>query len=1082
MANRIGVAPALEPHSASHCRFVAWRFVAQLICVALALFAFNSLRAQAPATGIIEGRVQNVDAARYLNNARVRVVGTSLETLTNELGEYRLTNVPAGQATLEVFYTGLATRHIPVTVSAGVVTQQDVELTADEANRVVKLSQFVVQSERETDAAAIAVNEQRFAVNRKDVVSTDAFGEINQGNIGEFVKFLPGVSLDVKDGNTPSGIMIRGFDPNYTNVTMDGGQMASTIIANTQTSSRQFVLEGMNINNISRIEVTKLPTPDMMANVLGGQVNFVTKSAFERVRPELRASVYLSANEKALDFHKTPGPFEDSTYKVRPSFDFQYVNPVSRRFGYVVTGQYSSQFYLQNKSVQGFRFTGAANQEGANPSRAVTVADPYVQSIATSFAPNRSDRTSGGVTFDFKPFDHSVVKLSAQASEQKQQQSSRTQTYNVGSNTPIDWNMHNTFGNASGGSVGLSTSFQERHALTRTLGGSWDFRANDWNIELAGTYSNSNNRTRDIAKGFFRAISVSLPGVARVNLHDIDPTTASFGQAEVFDSTGKRIDELNLANWRLTQANNASEPLNATDDVSEGRLNITRLMYLGKIPFSIKFGGAVNNVKRDLQYQPFALNFVGPDGVQNSADDTLGSYVSQGDLGVSPGFGRPAPQWPDVFSIYRTLGQHPEWWQQTPSQAGDLVRNTAIRSPWFHERITAGYIMGDTKLIHGRLRLVGGVRYELTQDEGRGYRQNGDAVYVHDAQGHIVYTITNPTTGAKTPVLRTDIGPPGSGTYNSVLYTYRGYYNSRDYHYYHPSVAGTFNLTDNLLLRAAYAKTIGRPNLSDIVPNLFVGENADFGVQGKSSADIPGFITGSNTNLRPWTAKNYDYSIEYYMPHNGKVVFNVFRKDISDFQSTTFQTADQALLDELGVGSEALGYRYTRTINIGDARITGWEADLSFPLANLAEIRPLIGKSWLKHFTITGNLTHLDLSGSRITSRDWKRYIPRSRNIGLHFISTKFSARALLNWRGKMLRDTSSSFSGANEYIRARYQLDASAEYTFTKHWSAFFAVRNLLNAKSEWEVSGPLAPSWATLTNVEDYGAQYSLGVRATF
>ncbi len=1063
---------------------MAWRFAAQVCCAALALFALRPTQAQTTGTGTIQGRVQNVDAARYLNNARVRVMGTTFETLTNEFGEYRLTNVPAGPQTLDVFYTGLASRKIAVTVPPGGVAQQDVELTADEANRVVKLSQFVVQSDREMDAAAIAVNEQRFAASRKDVVSTDAFGEINQGNIGEFVKFLPGISLDVKDGNTPSGIMIRGFDPNYTNVTMDGGQMASTIIANTQTSSRQFVLEGMNINNVARIEVTKLPTPDMMANVLGGQVNFVSKSAFERVRPELRVSAYLSGNEKALSLSKSPGPFDSETYKVLPSFDIQYVNPVSKRFGYVVTGQYSSQFYLQNKSVQGFRFSGNANPAGTTPTRAVTVTDPYIQSLATSFAPNRSDRTSGGVTLDFKPWDHSVIKLSAQASLQKQQQSSRTLTYNVGGNTPIDWNQHNTFGNATGGSVGISTSFQERHALSRTLSAAWDFRTNDWIVETAGTYSNSNNRTRDIAKGFFRSISVTLPGVSRINLHDIDSSTASFGAADVFDNAGNRIDERSLANWRLTQANNASEPLNATDDVSEGRVNITRHLRLGQIPLSVKFGGLVNNVKRDLEYQPFALNFVGPDHVQNTADDSLGNYVSAGDLGVSPGFGRPAPEWPDVFAIYRTLGQHPDWWQQTPSQAGDLVRNRAIRSPWFHERITAGYIMGDTKLLHGRLRLVGGVRYELTEDEGQGFRQNGDAVYVHDAQGHVVYTITNPTTGARTPVVRTDIGPSGSGTYNSVLYTYRGYSNARDYHYYHPSAAATFNLTDNLLLRAAYAKTIGRPNLSDIVPNLFVGENVNFGVSGQTSSSIPGFITGANTNLRPWTAKNYDYSIEYYLPHNGKLVFNVFRKDITDFQSTVTQIADQALLDQLGVGSDALGYQYTRTINIADARITGWEADLSFPLANLSEIPALssLGKSWLRYFTVTGNLTHLDLSGSRITSRDWKRYIPRSRNLGLHYVAHKFSARALLNWRGKMLRDTSSAFTGANEYIRARYQLDASAEYTLTKHWSTFFAVRNLLNAKSEWEVSGPAAPSWAYLTNVEDYGAQYSLGVRATF
>src|SRR5262245_51645601 len=181
-------------------------------------------RAQTAATGAIEGRAQSAASGNYLTNARVRVSGTNLEAFTNSYGEYRLAGVPAGPAGLEVFYTGLATQKLAITVTANGTAQQDVALRelGDRGlgGDTVMLQQFVVQSQRETDAASIAINEQRFAPNRKDVISTDAFGDINQGNIGEFVKFIPGVSLDVKDGNSPSGIMIRGFDTNYTNVTM----------------------------------------------------------------------------------------------------------------------------------------------------------------------------------------------------------------------------------------------------------------------------------------------------------------------------------------------------------------------------------------------------------------------------------------------------------------------------------------------------------------------------------------------------------------------------------------------------------------------------------------------------------------------------------------------------------------------------------------------------------------------------------------------------------------------------------------------------------------------------------------------
>jgi outer membrane receptor for ferrienterochelin and colicin len=288
------------------------------------------------------------------------------------------------------------------------------------------LSQFIVQSQRETDAAAIAINEQRFAANRKDVISTDAFGDINQGNIGEFMKFIPGISLDVKDGNSPSGIMIRGFDPNYTNVTMDGGMLASTQIANTQTSSRGFLLEQANINNLSRIEVTKLPTPDMSANLLGGSVNFVSKSAFERSREQLTFNAFFSGNSNDLRFRESPGPGSDATYKVRPNFDLTYVNPINKRLGIVVNLAQSSQFYLQNKSVPGRRYFTGTNVNSANFVDFRN--NPQTLSVATSYNPNQIDRTSGSFKVDWKPFDRNVVSFGVGANANRQQNAGRTLT------------------------------------------------------------------------------------------------------------------------------------------------------------------------------------------------------------------------------------------------------------------------------------------------------------------------------------------------------------------------------------------------------------------------------------------------------------------------------------------------------------------------------------------------------------------------------------------------------------------------------------------------------------------------------
>ena len=163
-----------------------------LLFIALA----TALPAAAPATGGIAGRVLNVGTGQYLNNARVSVRGTTTAAFTDKDGSYRLAGLPAGAVTLEVFFTDLDVATAEVVVPAGGTVQQDFNLTSVarygmKGDATVKLDAFVVAQQRETDAQAIATNEQRFAPNIKNVLSTDSLGDVLGGSAGEFMKFLP---------------------------------------------------------------------------------------------------------------------------------------------------------------------------------------------------------------------------------------------------------------------------------------------------------------------------------------------------------------------------------------------------------------------------------------------------------------------------------------------------------------------------------------------------------------------------------------------------------------------------------------------------------------------------------------------------------------------------------------------------------------------------------------------------------------------------------------------------------------------------------------------------------------------------
>ena len=128
-------------------------FVAALS--ALFLVTFAMLEAQPNETGAIRGTVANAATRAFLQGAAVRVAGTPLVTFTESDGTFYLRNVPVGERSLAIDYTGLDPQTLAVTVTARAETSVEVSLRSD----IYKMSEFVVATEREGES--FAINEQR---------------------------------------------------------------------------------------------------------------------------------------------------------------------------------------------------------------------------------------------------------------------------------------------------------------------------------------------------------------------------------------------------------------------------------------------------------------------------------------------------------------------------------------------------------------------------------------------------------------------------------------------------------------------------------------------------------------------------------------------------------------------------------------------------------------------------------------------------------------------------------------------------------------------------------------------------------
>jgi hypothetical protein len=232
-------------------------------------------------TGEVRGRVRNGETGRFLHKAQILVAGSNRRVETNEFGEYRVV-LPSGPNALRFSYTSLETQSLSVAVKANELTRLDVVLLGKRdasTDETVAMSAFLVVA-TEQSADSIAINEQRYSATFKNVVDAGAYGDVTESNLGEFIKYLPGLNVDYGASDVRN-VTLRGFQANFVPVTFDGNRLASA------GGGRGVGFEQISMNNIARVEVVKVPTPDLPADSLGGSVNLISKSAFERASRQI---------------------------------------------------------------------------------------------------------------------------------------------------------------------------------------------------------------------------------------------------------------------------------------------------------------------------------------------------------------------------------------------------------------------------------------------------------------------------------------------------------------------------------------------------------------------------------------------------------------------------------------------------------------------------------------------------------------------------------------------------------------------------------------------------------------------------
>lgn len=241
--------------------------------------------------GNIQGAIIDPDGIP-VSGATIFMSGAGKGTVSDLNGRFTLLNVPAGKFEVQVRYLGYSDYQEQV----GIPNDQTIFLTVMLVPKSILLKGVEVVS-RGSASHAKALNTQKNAINISNIVSTDQIGKFPDANIGDALKRISGIAVQLDQGEARD-LIIRGLSPELNSVTLNGSRIPSA-----EGDNRNIQLDLIPADMIQTIEVIKTLTPDMDADALGGSVNLVTRTSPQgfRVSATLGSGINFISDKRILN-------------------------------------------------------------------------------------------------------------------------------------------------------------------------------------------------------------------------------------------------------------------------------------------------------------------------------------------------------------------------------------------------------------------------------------------------------------------------------------------------------------------------------------------------------------------------------------------------------------------------------------------------------------------------------------------------------------------------------------------------------------------------------------------------------------
>lgn len=346
-------------------------------------------------------------------------------------------------------------------------------------------------------------------------------------------------------------------------------------------------------------------------------------------------------------------------------------------------------------------------------------------------------------------------------------------------------------------------------------------------------------------------------------------------------------------------------------------------------------------------------------------------------------------------------GQLQQFLAQNQSQ---LERNAnesdvATKGESYTSEETINALYGMVDLSYQGWQVVAGVRYEATE-----FATNGNIVRLDINEDEETETLALDTWNVE-----------------------------KDYSHILPSLNVKYDVSDNLVVRAAYTNTISRPNFGDSAAFQLIEVETEDG-ESEVIAEV------GNPNLDPYESTNLDFSIEYYPGQLGVISAGLFHKDIDNF----------IVKQEVQDNGEWAGFdEVVQSVNGGSATISGIE---------LAYAKGF-DSGWL----FTANTTLTDASDDLPSQSD------TIANVSVAYETDQFSTRLSASYKSEafLFEDADRSV-----YEDAHQQLEFSAKYYVSDSTLVYFNALNLTD-EAYYVYHGSRQYNY----QYEEYGRSFEIG-----